>query len=274
MHESKTAETRQIPDTPTHDPAVDKWSPRLLALLARAASRVEPISKDATAKVRSQSGGEHSYDYTPSDVLVEYANRILASEGLRLVGLGWKREIGTNTHTIVAEFRLISDHGDMSPALFASQDCAPRKGTPADKSINSALTYCHGYIARGLLNIPREDAKDDRDRVNDHGYDPNAWRAKIEEQNRRGEEQRGDDDEARMLCRSLILSLHGRAGFRKGEHATKAIRWAVGRFVADEDLTGPVFSEALPRLQQLAAMTEEEQARKIQEIVNDDNVPF
>lgn len=140
-----------------------------------------PVEKDSTNSF-------HKYKYASSDDMVAAGKRAMNSAGLALARIGWTHEPAKYVvYDSLREKPDAAPHGEYIPARLVvtyalasaegesmilppvSVPVLPEKGRPEDKAEAAALTYSHGYVVLGLLELERADEsdvdrRDDRER--------------------------------------------------------------------------------------------------------------
>jgi hypothetical protein len=157
------------------------FPPSIAKALVQAQIACEPVEKDSTNSF-------HKYKYASSDDMVAAGKRAMNSAGLALARIGWAHEPAKYVvYDSLREKPDAAPHGEYIPARLVvtyalasaegetvilppvSVPVLPEKGRPEDKAEAAALTYSHGYVVLGLLELERADEsdvdrRDDRDR--------------------------------------------------------------------------------------------------------------
>lgn len=136
----------------------------IASALVKAQATVKPVEKDSTNSF-------HKYKYASSDDVVAVGREALVGAGLALARVGWSHTPLTEHEParINVQYMLTSSDGECWMCPLASVPVLPEKGRPEDKAEAAALTYSHGYMVLGLLQMERRDEgavdqRDDRDR--------------------------------------------------------------------------------------------------------------
>lgn len=130
--------------------------PKSIAMaLVKAQQAVKAVAKDSTNSF-------HKYKYASSDDMVSEARRALTTVGLSLARIGWTEQPVTEhaparLHVL---YMLTSAEGECMMLPPVSVPVLPEKGRPEDKAEAAALTYSHGYLVLGLLQMARVDEND------------------------------------------------------------------------------------------------------------------
>lgn len=159
----------------TMSEAMHTISPEMAAAIVDAQQRARAVGKDAKNTF-------HGYKYASAEAMIEEARGALSDAGLALMQVGWTLEgercesavetksgRGVIVGRVAVVYRLLHKSGAFVEWV-ASTPVLPERGRPEDKAEMAALTANLGYVLRGLLLLPREDAessinqRDDRPR--------------------------------------------------------------------------------------------------------------
>jgi len=117
----------------------------LLAAMLAVQSAATTLPKDRTVTVKTKTGGEYTYSYTPLDTIVETVGPLLAANGLVWsCKPGHSSEFGPSlkyklAHAPSGE----SEEGEM-PLMLAEEEA---------QSMGSAITYMRRYAFCAVLNL-------------------------------------------------------------------------------------------------------------------------
>lgn len=145
-----------------------KMTPTIAAGIAKAQRFAQGVAKNGRSK---QGGG---YAYAVAEDMIAEGRISLAEGGLFLMGVGWtfqplqeervaKTKAGDDGRTktlasaigrISVRYLLVHEAGD-ALEIETSAPVVPEFGRPDDKAEYGALTECHAYLIRELLNLPR-----------------------------------------------------------------------------------------------------------------------
>lgn len=139
--------------------------PKSIAMaLVKAQAAVKAVEKDSTNSF-------HKYKYASSDDMVAEARRAMTGAGLACSRIGWTEQPVTEhaPARLLVHYMLTSVEGECMFLPPVSVPVLPEKGRPEDKAEAAALTYSHGYLVLGLLQMARvdegsPDQRDDRER--------------------------------------------------------------------------------------------------------------
>lgn len=156
------------------DAAIDlsKITPELCAALAQAQAESETVGKDGN----NTHGG---YKYATAEAMIRGARKTMAKHGLAILDT-WTTEpidppdndagqwvcahVRCDWAIVHASGGAITGHADI--------DAIGSKRRPPDKAVAAAVTYAHGFILRGLLNLDRADEDTD---APDRREDVDGW---------------------------------------------------------------------------------------------------
>lgn len=125
--------------------AVGSIPASLLEAMLAVQGELPTMPKDRTVKVKTRTGGEYSYSYTPLDTIVEKVGPLLTKNGLVWTTKpSWHESLGPTlkyklAHAPSKEF----EEGEM-PLMLAEKDA---------QGMGSAITYMRRYALCAVLNI-------------------------------------------------------------------------------------------------------------------------
>jgi hypothetical protein len=137
----------------------------LAAALAAFQAEVPRMSKDETAKVKSEKAN-YTYGYAGLDQFVEIVEPVLGKHGLSVTALSTFDEKGN----FILEVRLLHENGEeLGPSIWPLPD--PRRVGPQD--IGSAFTYGRRYLGWGLTGTFPGGVDDDGQKAQESARD--SW---------------------------------------------------------------------------------------------------
>lgn len=168
-----------------------KTTAELMAALAKAQSEMETVGKD-------RKNTQSNYNYATADNMIRGSRGPLTKNGLSFV-VTWSQEpvdaqpgdIGNQFvgAVVTGHWRLFHASGGILRGT-AVMDAICSRARPTDKAVAATLTYMHGFILRGLLNMDRaEESGDDVDRREESDF---AGRRPQQHQQRRQPPQSKD----------------------------------------------------------------------------------
>lgn len=156
---------------------LSKGGAELFAALAKAQAGAETIGKDG----KNSHGG---YKYATAENVIRGARKAMAEHGLSVIttwssdpvdpppGAGQKDGPGQWVSARVrVDWALLHASGGVVTGSADTEAMSSRL-RPPDKAVAAAVTFCHGFILRGLLNLDR--AEEDEDAV-DRRKDDEPW---------------------------------------------------------------------------------------------------
>ena len=138
----------------------------IAAALLEAQRAVPAVGKDATARVRTKSGGEYSYNYASVESMMEACRHALQEAGLSLSLTTYS--YNDDCSLVFPEFLLEHPASGESRTYLRPWPVIPGPGQPLDKATGGALSSCWTYALRDLLQVPRPDENE----MNGRGLDP------------------------------------------------------------------------------------------------------
>lgn len=139
----------------------------LFAAILEVQKAATTLPKDRSVTVKTKTGGEYTYSYTPLDTIVEKVGPLLAANGLV-----WITKPSFNAHGPTLIYKLAhapsgeAEGGEM-PLMLAEEDA---------QGMGSALTYMRRYALCAVLNLVAE-MDDDGQRASSGGGG-GGWKGK------------------------------------------------------------------------------------------------
>lgn len=141
----------------------------LFAAILEVQKAATTLPKDRSVTVKTKTGGEYTYSYTPLDTIVEKVGPLLAANGLVWITKpSFNAQLGPTLIYKLAHAPSGEAEGGEMPLMLAEEDA---------QGMGSALTYMRRYALCAVLNLVAE-MDDDGQRASSGGGG-GGWKGKV-----------------------------------------------------------------------------------------------